>query len=132
MKQTLHVNGDEFTIERDMLEVTSLSRPDLGWRHTDRAGHEHRWLKENGEEPGAYDPAETYEVPSLVTVVAPTEDGFDEVLRCECRACGEHIEPGRCADAEPVYIAGLTRGYINGRPVTREEFERRFAEATGR
>lgn len=132
MKDTIVVGSDVFKVERDLIDVTSLHRPDVGWRHVDAAGHEHRWFTE-GRPAESYRGGAKYDVPSLVWVkdgVAYDEDGEPyNVGHNECRICGEHVEPHYTADTHTVYMAGLARFTINGEPVGREEFERRLEAA---
>lgn len=100
--------------ERHMIEVTSLHRPDLEWRFTDAAGHEHAWTDGRGRPPvGEYRGSITYKLPSLIQVADPsefTEEG-EEILcwHYACAQCGETIEPGYRADDTQQFIAGLMR-----------------------
>ncbi len=126
---------DVFEIRTEMADVTSVSRPDIAWRHTDAAGHLHRWhtLKADGElvPAAAYDPSARYEVPTLVWVQDALEywDGDDEphaVGHRECRQCAAHVHPGYRADDTTQLVPGLCSHYINGQPVTYWEFMRRW------
>lgn len=110
-------NATEITppsIERSMIEVTSLHRPDMDWLFTDDAGHEHRWF--HGKVPGhtrGYSPRVAYTLPTLIEVKDPSvydEDG--EEIPCshyECKVCRETIEPGYCPDKTDQYIEGIAR-----------------------
>lgn len=106
----------------DMLEVTSLHRPNLSWHLIDDEGHGHRWLPA-----GNYNPTIKYEVPSLVWVKDGEEyweddDEPHDVGHHECRLCGQRIEPGYCPDSSEQYISGLRWYRVDGRSVSREEF----------
>jgi HNH endonuclease len=153
----LAANGDVFETRCEMLDVTSNHRPDTAWRHTDAAGHVHQWHVREPQvtlqNPGgpevaiavegqrlvpadAYSPAYHYEVPTLAYVQDGVEcwDGDDEphtVGHLECPLCGEHVAPGYCADTITQLMPGLRSCYINGVPVSRDEFERRLALAKG-
>ncbi len=154
MKARVGNNGhDVFEVRQDAMDVTSRSRPDIAWRHTDAAGHLHRWhvrkaapavtMQAPGQAPvqlevgelvpaDAYDPSARYEVPTLVWVQDGLEywDGDDEphaVGHRECRQCAAHVQPGYRADDTTQLVPGLRSCYINGVPVDHEEFERRLA-----
>lgn len=124
-------SGDVFEMERDLIDVTSMHRPDVGWRFTDARGHLHQWFAD-GKPAVSYNPAETHDVPSLVWIkdgVGYYEDGEPyDIGHNECRKCGEHIAPAYTSDTCTQYVAGLARYYINGEPVQPDEFKRR-AEA---
>jgi hypothetical protein len=127
-------NGDVFETLCGLIEVTSLHRPDLAWRFVDAEGHEHRWFL-NGRPATDYRPDATYETPSLRRVFDHwdyDEDGERFArYRHDCRICRQTIEPGYRADDTTQYIAGLRTWRINDRPVTHDEFKRRFTEQTG-
>jgi hypothetical protein len=128
-----HVGPDVFEMQCDLVDVTSLHRPDPTWRHVDAHGHEHRWYVD-GTPAVSYDPSARYETPSLVWVKDGEEfwDGDDEphdVGHLECRQCGDHVEPRYTADDTRQHIPGLRRYRINGEPVTPEEFARRYKAA---
>jgi len=124
--------GDTFSIVRDMIEVTSMHRPDTGWTCIDLEGHTHCWFVD-GEPAVFYHPGRRYELPTLKWVVDGhwySEDGDEhETGHHECKDCGEKVEPGYCADAHSQYVPGLTRHYVNDRPVSRAEFLARAKEA---
>lgn len=124
------IGADRFETFYDRIEVTSLHRPNPGWRHVDAAGHEHRWYT-GGSPAERYDPLLRYDVPTLVTVVdAEATDDYPGVSHSECRLCRARVWPGYTADFSPQYIPGLRHYRINGERVTPEEFERR-ARAAG-
>lgn len=121
-------NGDVLECSRDLIDVTSLRRPDTGWRFVDAAGHEHRWHDVDGEPAESYDPSMQYHAPTLAWVKDGEEYWEDDdrphnVGHHECARCGERIEPRYRADDTAQYIAGLLRCTINGRPVSEEEFK---------
>ena len=110
----------------DLIDVTSLHRPDVEWSYIDRQQHRHVWYV-LGQPALAYKPDETYSVPSLAWIddgVRYDEDGKPYYVgHNECRVCGEHIEPGYTADATTVYAPGLMWYRIDGVDVSREEWE---------
>lgn len=99
---------------RNMIEVTSLYRPDERWTRTDVAGHVHQWFQ-NGKplSEQIWDPSADYRVPSVVWVRDPDEYDSDgepyTVGHFECKECHERIELGYRADTEQRFIAGLAR-----------------------
>ena len=122
----------EFSITAEPIEVTSLHRTDTAWCYVDKAGHEHRYY--DGDEPaGSYSPMKQYHLPTLRWVVdgmAAYPDGEEyEEGHYECRECGEHARPGTTADSYRQYIPGLAQYEIDGELVSKDEFERRLAEA---
>lgn len=119
-------NGDEFELRRDLIEVTSISRPDTSWLYHDAHGHEHRWYL-NGKPAESYSPQQQYETPTLIWIKDGEEwwEDSDEphpVGHTECRVCGEHIEPQRKPDDTQMYVPGMTYYRINGRSVDHDEF----------
>lgn len=127
-------NGDVFRLERELIEVTSMSRPDVGWSFTDKAGHVHVWARKDGYPLDGYRPDAAYHVPTVEWVKTgetcyENDDEITELGELRCRQCGEKVTLGLCADTHEQYIAGPTHCYINDQPVTRDEFERRFKEA---
>jgi len=92
----------------EMIEVTSLNRPDTSWRAVDDHGHEHRWYV-NGQPAQSYSPMNRYQLPTLTLVVDyPATDDYPAITHYECKLCGEHIRPGRCADTSPQFIRGFS------------------------
>lgn len=128
-------DGRRFEMWCDLLDVTSLHRPDPSWRYMDRAGHEHRWWTE-GKPAEGYSPSKSYDTPTLIWVkdgVGYYEDGEPyDIGHCECRQCGEHIEPRNTADTNTQYIAGLKHCSIDGIEVDIETFEREYLKARAR
>jgi hypothetical protein len=127
----ISVNGESFESGCDMLDVTSVHRPDTNWRKVDARGHEHQWFV-GGKPAASYNPSTKHELPTLVWVHDDWgyyEDGERyEIGHYECRECGEHVEPAYTADQWQQHIPGLRWFRINGEPVSKEEFERRVAE----
>lgn len=124
------IGSDVFEMHCDMVDVTSLHRPETTWRFTDAHGHEHRWYV--GDKPAtSYSPSERYETPTLVWVKDGEDywEGDDEphdVGHLECRQCGEHVQPLYGADQTVQMIPGLRDYRINGERVSEEEFTRRW------
>ena len=124
MNTVFRHNGHTYQIQTELLEVTSLSRPDLRWSFTDAAGHTHRWSPCDAP----YDPSTSYTVPTTRIVqgepywcVDCAEDHQDS-LRV-CARCGEVITPGTTSDETRQFIPGMKRAFIDGVPVSKEEFE---------
>jgi len=128
----MKIGQDEFESGCELVDVTSLHRPNIRWSLTDATGHEHRWY--DGDRPAtSYDPQRTYTVPTLIWVKDGEEywedsDEPHDIGHLECRLCGEHIQPGYTADETVQYIPGLRWYRINGRHVSKEEFEQKLAE----
>lgn len=128
-------SGNTYRIERSMLEVTSMSRPDTDWKVLDAHGHEHRWYVESGGPDGhhisasRYSPQHRYITPTLNWIherFAYYEDGSRySIGHYACAQCGERIEnPRTKADDCEQYVPGLARYYVNDRSVQPEEFKR--------
>jgi len=115
-------DGHTFGVERDLLEVTSLHRPDPTWQYTDAAGHVHQW--HTGRIVAtSYRPDVHYHIPTLVLIVdVPATEEYPAATHHECRQCGETIEPGYRADDHTQYIGGTMRYYVDDRPVQKSEF----------
>lgn len=134
MRAVTHFD-DVFEQDLGIVDVTSNHRPDTAWRFTDAAGHEHRWFAD-GQPAESYRADARHEVPSLVWVkdgedFYPGDDEPHDIGHHECRHCGEHVEPSYTADTNRVFIKGLTTCRINGKQVSKEEFDRRWKEAQG-
>lgn len=131
---TMMLNGREFSQHCEMIEATSLNRPDPAWRYTDPAGHVHQWFRD-GAPAISYSPGSRYELPTLDLVEDPPiyvddGDGFvDELSQShyECSQCRAEVVPGTKADDCKQWIAGLQYFAIDGRTVSRQEFEREAA-----
>lgn len=128
----MKLGNDTFEMNCDLLDVTSLHRPDTSWRFTDAHGHEHRWHVD-GQPAESYRPEAKHETPTLRWVFDEWEYWDDgeryQIGHHECRQCGEHIEPRYTADTSTQYIPGMRHYRINGEPVSKDEFERRVEEA---
>jgi hypothetical protein len=130
--KTLAERKPNFETHCDPIDVTSIHRPNTGWTFTDTKGHTHRWHFEgDGEIKPAteYNPRLSYFVPTIHFVqdgVRYYEDDDEPTPygHYECNECGARVEPGYCADACRTYIPGLIYYKIDGRPVTKEEFDR--------
>lgn len=116
-----------YSITRDMIDVTCLSRPDTSWKYIDRSGHVHRWY-EKGRPATKYYPTAIYTTPTLVCIYDGAgyyEEGEGyNIDHMECRLCGEPIEPVYTADTINQYMKGLSRYSIDGVLVSREEFKK--------
>ena len=93
----------------DMIEVTSMSRPDENWEFVDSQGHRHRWEWPDGQRKYR---ASGATVPTCVWVKGETamdEDGFEVEIGgyTACAQCGEKVMPGRKADEQRVFVRGL-------------------------
>lgn len=121
--------NDVFEITRDMIDATSMRRPDVGAVSVDAAGHRHPWCMSDGTPATTYQPEERYSVPSLRwirTGMGCDQDGEEyEVGHMGCIECGAAVQPRYTADECVRHIAGLLRYAINGQSVSREEFEER-------
>ncbi len=133
---TVKIGTDTFEMQCDMLDVTSMHRPDTAWLFVDANGHEHRWFVD-GKPAGDYRATERYDVPTLVWV----KDGYEcwedddephDVGHNECSQCGLHIEPRYTADAYTQYAPGMRRYRINGENVPEDEFKRRYEAHLGK
>lgn len=133
-------NGHTFEMTRDMIDVTSMCRPDTSWKSTDKEGHEHRWYEEilEGELKGdlipatEYNPQAKYVVPSVMEIVdVPATDEYPEEVHYECKQCGEVIHSGMTSDPMEVWVAGMIHYKVDGLPVSKEEFERKIKEIEG-
>jgi hypothetical protein len=130
----LRVGCDVFSTRRDLVDVTSNHRPNVGRIITDQAGHAHPWCGSDGQPAASYSPSAQYNIPSLMWVKDgeecwPDDDEPHEVGHHECRMCGERVEPPFTADTWQMHIAGMRHCYVNGTEVTREEYERRVEKA---
>lgn len=125
--------GDVFEMHCDLIDVTSLHRPDTGWRLIDAQGHEHRWYVD-GKPATSYSPSEKHEAPTLSWIFEGWgywEDGERYAIgHHECSQCGEHVEPRYCPDSTTQHIAGLRNYRVNGEHVSEDEFKRRVEIAT--
>ena len=99
--------GDwEVTIQQDIVDATPIDEQDPDWRHTDPAGHEHRYSRLPG--------LERLEVVTVewVDVGEPywCEDCCDIHQDAEdrCVECGAVVVPGTRAVVDRRYMAGLT------------------------
>ena len=115
----------ELVVEREMIDVTSnLPRPDPSWTYTDRQGHEHRYVKDQGW-------------PTLVTVVDRVywcEDCNDEHedTHLACAICGEAISPGMVSPPPGrEFIPGRMSATLNGEPISKERYEELMATIQG-
>lgn len=120
----------EFSTYADMVDVTSLSRPDETWEHIDQQGHRHRWEFADGSR--VYNPRVTATLPTLRYVIDDTwidEDGDERTVgHHECITCGEHVDPRRTADTCRQFVPGLLHCFVDGKPVSLEDFQRLVEE----
>jgi hypothetical protein len=130
---SIHIGPDVFESHCDLIDVTSLHRPDPSWRFVDADGHQHVWFKD-GRPATSYHPAGTYDVPTIEFVFEEWgyfEDGERYAIgHQECRQCRARVpEPGFTAEAYTQYLPGLRHYTINGEPVSKDEFEARAKQA---
>jgi hypothetical protein len=115
----------------ELIDVTSMSRPDPTWTKIDGAGHLHQWFRDGEPAHGEYFASAKYTVPTLIEVddESEWEDGEEiERSHLQCTECGETIEPGMCADTFRQFVPGLKWFRINGEPVTEEEYNKAVVE----
>lgn len=129
----IRIGGLIFEMHTELMDVTSLRRPDTSWRVIDANGHEHRWYV-NGQPAASYDPEKSYETPTLVWVKDGEEQWDDDdephdIGHLECRECGEHISPRYTADTTTQHIPGIVSCRINGERVSPEEYKARYEQA---
>ena len=129
------LGGKIFEMSCDLMDVTSLHRPDTDWRFVDARGHEHRWYVD-GKPAATYRPSAALETPTLKRVFEKWgyyEDGDRYPIgHHECKECGEHIEPRYRADDTTQYIAGMRRYRVDGHNVSADEFKRQYILAGGK
>lgn len=123
MENRSTVHTPEGTLEKvtEIHEFETLApMADKKWTYTDRRGHGHFWFN------GGY--------PTL-TWVKDEEDYWCEDCRdmheggghWECRRCGEKIEPRKIPGPHRLRAEGLTEWLWNGEPITKDEFDARWA-----
>lgn len=129
------VKGKSFDFRRDLIDVTSLHRPNENWCFMDASGHEHRWYV-NGTPATKYSPSDEFTTPTLKWVFEGWgywEDGERYAIgHHECLLCGEHVERGYKADEHTQHIVGMTHYSIDGRSVSEEEFKLEYVECGGK
>lgn len=121
---THYINGHAFEAGCDLIDVTSMNRPDTAWRKVDAAGHVHCWHV-NGAPATNYDPAKPYDVPTVEARIVGEYVHDGEVIKMTdtfCRQCGERVTPGTTADTYQRFIPGRRWFAVDGRSVTRAEF----------
>ncbi len=122
-----------FEMERDMIDVTSMHRPDISMVVIDDHGHFHPWCTPDGQPATGYNPRVQYNIPSLRWVKTGVEyydDGEPyDVGEWRCRQCKAVVVPPYTADSTVHYVAGLAHYRINDVEVSKEEFETRYAAA---
>lgn len=131
-------NGKQLEVTTELIDITSLSRPDPSWKFIDPAGHLHRWHDAQGPLKDYH--GQACHVPSAVRVRTPEEDYAEEdygdiieTSRLDCKLCGhQDISPGTCADTTRVYMPGLRHLFIDGVEVSREEFNAAYRALTGK
>lgn len=131
----LYADGHTYEVTCDLIDVTSMSRPDTDWRYICGEGGMHSWFVDQAPA-RRYEGELRYTVPTLRWVkdgVGYFEDGEPyDIGHHECAQCGEHIEPRFTADTNTVYMRGIEHYTIDDVSVSKEEFTRRVKEATGR
>lgn len=137
----MKIGNDTFEQHCDLIDVTSMHRPDTSWIHIDAHGHTHQWhqMDSGGGDLGpasTYSAARHYFTPTLIWVKDgeswyEDSDEPHDVGHIECKECGEHVTPGYTADSCTQKIPGIRSFRINGESVTVEEFKVRYAAACG-
>ena len=135
MLQTLEfeVAGGILRIERNLTEVNMVSRvADETWRATDSNGHEHAYSAERTDAGhGSHYPTLAY-VPGPSYYCGECGDEHEDyaVSHYECRACGEHVQPGSREPRNPeaMVLTGQA-AYLNGELITRERAEELLSAA---
>ncbi len=127
-------NGREFSMRRDMIDVTSMHRPDTSWSYPDGHGHLHCWHAEGRRIlDGDYFPVVTYTLPTLKWIVDGTShypDGTPyDYGHHECAQCGEKVEPRYTDDVYQQFVPGMAHYLVDGRHVDKDEFFRLAKEA---
>jgi len=126
----VHKDGHTYEMTRELLDVSSMHRPDLNWKYADPAGHGHFWFCDGDAANEPYNPSKTYTLPTLEQVRDGSwfdEDGEEHPLwHWECTRCAAHIEPGYKADDTRQFIAGLATYRIDGEVVSKDEFMKRL------
>lgn len=125
MPKVVH-DGHTYEAGCEMVDVTSNHRPDTNWTFTDAKGHVHQWYDGDMLAQG-YSPSKAYTTPTLVWVKDGEEywgesEDPHPFGHLECKECGEHIQPGYCADSHRMFIPGLRWFTIDGEPVAEREF----------
>jgi len=99
-----------FRVERDVIVVTSISKPDDNWEFTDKHGHLHRW--QNGN------------LPSLKLIIdCPADEEYPAETHFECKRCSEIINPGYKSPESREFMPGLIHCYIDDVEVEESVFE---------
>lgn len=117
-------NGPTLETYVDQIETTSLPRdiPDPAWTHRDRKGHLHGMI--DGE----------YPTLKLKRKDWINEDGDEDTCTWYvCRRCKERTHPGTKPDPKSgfrSFIPGLQHFLIDGREVSKDEFDAAVALAT--
>lgn len=71
----------------ELVDVTSLNRPDLAWRYVDAQFHEHCWY-ESTQPALVYSVNRTYTLPTLVQIIDHEgDDDHPPEFHYECKAC---------------------------------------------
>lgn len=124
MSEIRLANGNRLTIDREVIEVTSISsQPDPKWRFIDAAGHRHRYNTSKNPYPTLRDITETYWCPDC-------RDEHTDLIRRECIWCKEVIVPGEKPPSPfPEYIPGPTTYRLNGQIISEEEAQAIFNDA---
>lgn len=126
----LHTKHGILEMQRTMMEVTSISRPDIDWRYADPSGHQHAWHVVGETLPAEnYNASKCYIVPS-VEFIKTGESCFEDsdvpysIGELRCKQCAAVVVPGQCPDDTQQFIEGITYYRIDGRGVSKEEFQR--------
>jgi len=120
-------SGRRFESFHDLIEATSMHRPNPDWVYVDPQGHEHRWtLTKDGVVIQGYHPSAQADVLSCgwQSVDYYTEEGEKiDIGYHICAQCGVRINPGYMADETHQYVRGLRHFRIDGKDVSPDVFK---------
>jgi hypothetical protein len=116
---TIHADGLEIEMHRDVIDVTPMSEPDEKWRFVDAAGHVHVWVKVQDRNI----------VPTTKGVVAGYYEDGEPYYESRCCDCLERVQPGMVSVTTRQFMPGMAYYRING--VTVSEVEAKYAAKAG-
>jgi len=135
----MKVGEHVYEIQQEMFNASMMSRTraDPDWVLIDGHDHRHNWytLDRAGvhHARSPYIEDTVYVLPTMIWVQdspgspEDSEEWWPPRGHWECRLCREHIEPKTITEG-PIYrqVPGLRSCYIDGLPVSKEEFYRRL------
>ncbi len=115
--------GHTLEIQRDVIDVTPMVKPDPNWTFTDKAGHSHSYVADRPE--GPYPTLEYRTQHDHADDGECDADGDQEFCYpvLVCRVCGQPVRPGTVASTAREYVPGLTAYLIDGEPVSKQAAE---------